>query len=261
MHRVSESRPVPRRAFIAGAAATAAAAACSTSTPRSTRSAAPTTPATEVSSPSSTSPVTPPFVSAGARDRTQVALTFHVSGDRAQAVRMLDLLKAHQTPVTAFIVGTWLEANADLVARFVDDGHELANHTYTHPTFPSLDRAAMTTEVAGCRDVLVRLAGRGGDYFRPSGTTNGVDDPGPTVIDVARVAGYPTVVGYDVDPADYQDPGATAIVQRTLDVLQPGSIVSLHFGHAGTIDAMPELLTALDARGLRPVAVNTLLAP
>ncbi|MEY2452447.1 MAG: hypothetical protein QOD92_2021 [Acidimicrobiaceae bacterium] len=187
-------------------------------------------------------------------------MTFHVSGDRDQAIRILDLVKAHGVPITAFIVGTWLEANPDLVSRFVDDGHELANHTYTHPAFASLARVEMAKEVTGCRDLLMRLAGTGGDYFRPSGTSNGIDNPGAGVIDVARAAGYAQVVGYDVDPADYQDPGASTIVQRTVDALRPGSIVSLHFGHAGTIDALPDVFTALDSRGLRPVVVRELLS-
>lgn len=173
---------------------------------------------------------------------------------------MLDLLKAHNVTVTAFIVGTWLDTNGDLVKRFIDDGHELANHTLTHPAFSSLGRAAMSNEVTGCRDVLMRLAGTGGDYFRPSGTANGTDNPGPTVLDVAQAAGYATVVGYDVDPADYQDPGASAVARRTTDALQPGSIVSLHFGHEGTIDALPEILSTLDSRGLRAVVVNQLLS-
>jgi peptidoglycan/xylan/chitin deacetylase (PgdA/CDA1 family) len=118
----------------------------------------------------------------------------------------------------------------------------------------------MVNEVTGCRDVLLRLAGQPGDYFRPSGTTNGTDDPAPAVLEASRAAGYAQVVGYDVDPADYQDPGAGAIVQRTLDALRPGSIVSLHFGHAGTIDALPDVFSALDARGLRPVSVHQLLS-
>ena len=228
----------------------AAAAACSSSPPRTAASSTTTTTASRTS---------PPFVSAGPRDRGQVALTFHVSGDRALAIRMLDLLKTHQVPITAFIVGTWLDTNGDLISRFIDDGHELANHTLTHPAFSSLDRTAMTNEVTGCRDALLRLAGTGGRYFRPSGTANGTDDPGPTVLDVAQGAGYATVVGYDVDPADYQDPGASAIAHRTSDAVQPGSIVSLHFGHAGTIDALPDILAALESRSLGAVVVNQLL--
>ena len=248
---------MPRRTFVAGAAAVAATAACSSSAPRT---AASTTTSTPKSPPSTLTPPSPAFVSAGPRDRQQVALTFHVSGDRALAVRLLDVLKAHQVTITAFIVGTWLDTNGDLVARFIDDGHELANHTLTHPAFSSLDRAAMTSEVTGCRDALVRLAGTGGSYFRPSGTANGIDDPGAVVLEVAQAAGYSTVVGYDVDPADYQDPGASVITRRTSDAVQPGSIVSLHFGHAGTIDALPDIFTTLESRGLHAVAVNQLLA-
>jgi peptidoglycan/xylan/chitin deacetylase (PgdA/CDA1 family) len=172
---------------------------------------------------------------------------------------MLDLLKAHKVTVTAFIVGTWLDANGDLAGRFLADGHELANHTYTHPTFGSLSRAAMANEVTGCRDTLTRLTGGAGAFFRPSGTSNGTDVPGQVVLDVAQQAGYSTVVGYDVDPADYNDPGAPSVASRTIDAMHPGSIVSLHFGHQGTIDALPQILSALVGRGLRPVNLTTLL--
>jgi peptidoglycan/xylan/chitin deacetylase (PgdA/CDA1 family) len=198
-------------------------------------------------------------VSTGPRDRPQVALTFHVSGDRALATRMLDLLAAHGVAITAFMVGTWLEDNPDLAARFAHDGHEFANHTYTHPTFPSLDRAAMTAEVTRCRDVLARVTGSGGRFFRPSGTSNGTDDPGAAARDVAGASGYPTIVGFDVDPADYADPGSASVVARTVQALQPGSIVSLHFGHQNTIDALPAILAALDARRLQSVVLSTLL--
>lgn len=189
-----------------------------------------------------------------------MALTFHVSGDRALAVELLDLLGSRSVPITAFMVGNWLDANGDLAGRFVAEGHELANHTYTHPTFPSLGRGAMVNEVAKCRDALQHAAGTAGRFFRPSGTVNGTDEPAATVLDAAHTAGYSTVVGFDVDPADYQDPGATAVSSRTIAAVRPGSIVSLHFGHSGTIDALPAILDALHTRGLRPVTVSDLLA-
>ena len=158
------------------------------------------------------------------------------------------------------MVGNWIDPNHDIAMRFVADGHEVANHTYTHPTFPALDRNAMTSEVAGCRDAISRLTGSGGRFFRPSGTANGTDAPSPVVLDVAGTTGYTTVVGYDVDPADYQDPGASTVSRRTLASVQPGSIVSLHFGHAGTIDALPSILSGLRARGLAAVTMSALLA-
>jgi len=198
-------------------------------------------------------------VSAGPRDRPQVALTFHVNGDDGLVRQLLDVLRSHHVPITAFMVGNWLDANDQLGQRFVADGHEIANHTYTHPTFPTLEQPAMTREVGRCHDAIQRLTGSGGSFFRPSGTANGTDAPSPVVVDVARAAGYQTVVGYDVDPADYQDPGAAAVTARTLAAVQPGSIVSLHFGHAGTIDALPAILAGLDTRGLTPVTMSALL--
>jgi peptidoglycan/xylan/chitin deacetylase (PgdA/CDA1 family) len=67
------------------------------------------------------------------------------------------------------------------------------------------------------------------------------------------------VLGFDVDPFDYQDPGAETVAQRTLAAVRPGAIVSLHFGHPGTIAALPAILDGLDARGLTPVTASAVL--
>jgi peptidoglycan/xylan/chitin deacetylase (PgdA/CDA1 family) len=262
------SRPVERRTFLTGAGAlVVAAAACSssgsrsvaTSTTTTTTASTRTTPSTSAPTTSAPRPGQGSFVANGPRVKPQVALTFHTNGDRGLAEALLETVDAARVPITAFVVGSWLEANADFAARIRDSGHELANHTYSHPSFLSLSPAEMSEEITRCRDVLVALSGSGGRWFRPSGTTNGTDDPGATVRELAAAAGYPTVLGFDVDPADYDDPGAAAIEQRTVDALQPGSIVSLHFGHQGTIDALPAILDALAGRGLQPVTVGTLL--
>jgi peptidoglycan/xylan/chitin deacetylase (PgdA/CDA1 family) len=104
------------------------------------------------------------------------------------------------------------------------------------------------------------LTGTGGAYFRPSGTVDGVTRPSDETLAAAARAGYPTVLGYDVDPTDYRDPGAAAVVARTLGAVHPGAIVSMHFGHAGTIAAMPHILDGLDQKGLKPVTSSDLLA-
>src|SRR5262249_19753289 len=102
--------------------------------------------------------------------------------------------------------------------------------------------------------------GSGGRFFRPSGTADGVANPGPVVLEAAGGAGYPVVLGFDVDPLDYDDPGSAAVAQRTLASVRAGSVVSLHFDHQGTIDATPAILDGLVARGLTPVTASRLLA-
>jgi len=64
-----------------------------------------------------------------------------------------------------------------------------------------------------------------------------MDVASPLVLEQAAKAGYSTVVGYDIDPHDYQDPGALAIVERVRAGLHPGAIVSLHTAHEGTVTA------------------------
>jgi len=101
----------------------------------------------------------------------------------------------------------------------------------------------------------VQISGNNGRYARPSQMNRAT----PQVLAAAGLAGYQTVVAFDVDPSDYQDPGASLVVSRTLAGVQRGSIVSLHLGHSGTVEALPAILDGLSARGLAPVTVQTLL--
>jgi len=268
------SNAISRRAFLAAGAAGAAAAllaACSggddgahatgstTTTPSG--STATTGTSATTAAPTSTAPVSPArFVDHGPSTTKRVALTFHTNGDLTLAGQLLDVLARRNTVMTAFVVGNWLDANPTWGKKLVDAGHEVANHTYTHPAFLDLSRDAMLDEVVRCRDVLARDAGSPGRYFRPSGTDDGTATPPAVVLDVASHAGYATVLGFDVDPLDYTDPGADVVVQRTLATVGPGSIVSLHFGHAGTVAALPAILDGLEQRGLTPVTASTLLA-
>ncbi|HEX5587078.1 MAG TPA: polysaccharide deacetylase family protein, partial [Acidimicrobiia bacterium] len=235
---------IPRRTFLT-AGALAVLAACSsggddnaargTSVSSTTGAAATTAPAT--TAPATTTPAAGTqgparFVDHGLEAHRRVALTFHTNGDLTLASQLLDVLAQHDTVITAFVVGNWLDANPAWGRKLVDAGHEVANHTYTHPSFLSLSRDAMLDEIVRCRDALARDAGTPGKFFRPSGTDDGTVAPPDVVLDVAAAAGYPTVLGFDVDPFDYDDPGADVVTQRTLAAVQPGSIVSLHFGHA-----------------------------
>ena len=75
----------------------------------------------------------------------------------------------------------------------------------------------------------------------------------------AVAAGYGACLGYDVDPLDYTDPGPAAIARSFARQVRPGSIVSLHLGHPGTVAALPTILTNLHERGLSPVTATDLL--
>src|SRR5262249_54751421 len=140
-------------------------------------------------------------------NKARVALTFHTDGDLTLAQQYLDAFAAHNAHVTCFVVGKWLDANQSWATKLSAAGHELANHTYNHLTFEQLAPAQMADEIVRCRDLLVRLTGKPGRWFRPSGTDDGTTTPSTPVLQAAGAAGYATVVGFDDDPLDYTDPG------------------------------------------------------
>ena len=195
------------------------------------------------------------FVDRGSEKSSQVALTFHGAGEPALARRVLEITKKTKVPITVFAVGNWVEANHTLIRGLADAGHELANHTFSHPALRRLGRTAVAQEIAKGAAALKAANGTIGTYFRPSGT------PTPTdlMLQEAAKVGYSTVVGYDVDPRDYQDPGSAIVASRAVSGATAGSIISLHLGHVGTVDALEKIVAGLRKKGLEPVTVSTLL--
>ena len=152
-------------------------------------------------------------------------------------------------------VGTWLQAQPELARQFQAGGHELGNHTWSHQTLDTLGAAAVKLEIERCRDHLIALTGGPGTYFRQSGSQHST----PLIRELAGAAGYRVCLSYDVDSLDWTDPGADAVVANSR-AAGPGSIISLHLGHAGTVTAVPRIISELRARGLRPVTASQLLA-
>jgi peptidoglycan/xylan/chitin deacetylase (PgdA/CDA1 family) len=200
-------------------------------------------------------PKLPHEISHGPRDRMNVALTFHGQGEPATVGRLLDEIAHGGARVTVLAVGSWLAAQPALAHRILDAGHELGNHTQHHVDIKRMSAAQAVAEIDACAKALRTISGSIGRWFRPSQTRHAT----ATIKAAARKVGYPTCLSYDVDSLDYTDPGAAAVADTILNAVRPGSIVSLHFGHAGTVTAMAPLLKGLHERGLTPVTMTELL--
>jgi len=249
---------ISRRTFL-GVASAAVVGACSSPARRASPASTSERPSTPLPLPAP-APTTGPgepaaFVAHGPTTGGRVALTFHGSGDTGLLHDLLAAAGRLQVPLTVFAVGSWLDDHPDVAATILGGGHELANHTYTHPALGEAPAATVADEITRCRDALTRHAGSPGAWFRPSG----VEVPSALILAEAGRAGYPTVVGYDVDPLDYQDPPAGAIVDRVAAKLHPGAVVSLHTGHANTVAAFEPMVTELRRRRLTPVRLRDLL--
>jgi peptidoglycan/xylan/chitin deacetylase (PgdA/CDA1 family) len=188
--------------------------------------------------------------------RPQVALTFHGAGDLDITRRVLAELAKHKAHVTVLAVGTWLQENPDAARMVLDGGHELGNHTWSHPALSDLDAASMRDEIERCRDRIARFSGSPGPWFRPSQGQHAT----PEELAAAGRAGYPRVLSYDIDSTDWTEPGTDAIRRATAQA-RPGSVVSMHLGNEGTLAALPVILNDLSTRGLAAVTASDVLRP
>ncbi|GAB7104583.1 polysaccharide deacetylase family protein [Streptomyces phaeofaciens JCM 4814] len=201
-------------------------------------------------------PGQPAQLTHGPRTRPRVALTFHGNGDPATARALLGEAEQHGARITVLAVGTWLDEHPDMARRILDGGHDLGNHTQRHLDINAMSEADAAREIAECAARLKRLTGSVGTWFRPSRTARA----SPLVETLARRAGYPHVLSYDVDPLDFTSPGAPAVTRAVLDEVRAGSVVSLHFGYADTVAALPAVLDELHRRGLRAVTTTELFS-
>jgi peptidoglycan/xylan/chitin deacetylase (PgdA/CDA1 family) len=191
------------------------------------------------------------------RDVNRVALTFQGYGDARMARALLHEAERAHVRITVLAVGSWLEAHPFMAHRILHGGHELGNHTFSHPQMLRLSAEDAYEEIRRCAGVLRKLTGSPGAWFRPTGTPHA----NPTILSAAGRAGYARVLSYDVATYDVTDPTPTQLVTNTDASIQPGSVVSLHLGHRATVTALPEILDHLKAKNLLAVTASELFGP
>ncbi len=200
----------------------------------------------------------------GTRDR-KIALTFDDGPDPRYTPFILDILRKKQAPATFFIVGSNGERYPELVARELNDNHEIGNHTYTHPRVSAVTTAQLRLEVSGTERLLQATTDRQAVLFRaPYGSDldpSLMEDTKP--LEVVADMGY-TSVGWGIDPEDFEKPGADEIVRRVVEAARKnaGHIVLLHDAggdRSQTIQALPVLIDRLRSLGFELVTVSRLM--
>ncbi|MBO0721440.1 MAG: glycosyltransferase, partial [Blastocatellia bacterium] len=196
-----------------------------------------------------------------------VALTFDDGPHPDWTPRILDILKQEQVKATFFIIGQNGQDDPSLVRRIVDEGHEIGNHTFTHPTLDEINPGLTRMELNATRMLIESLSGRTTRLFRPPYFGSELDTPDQVEpIWIANELGYLTIAS-GVDTRDWSLPGVDAIVERTIagitetDPLKRGQIVLLHDGggdRSQTVEALPRLIRDLRSRNYRFTTVSEL---
>ncbi|MFD3516809.1 polysaccharide deacetylase family protein [Streptomyces sp. NPDC058657] len=184
-----------------------------------------------------------------------IALTFD-GGPGRDTARLLDILRREQVPATFFLLGDkHVTRYPDVVRRMAREGHEVANHTWTHRILVNHSEAEVRDELARTQKAIADVTGRAPTLMRPpQGRTN------PMVTGVARDLGLSLVL-WDNTARDYATTDSALIESRVLAQAKRDGIVLLHDIYDGTVPAVPGIVAQLKKRGYTLVTVPQLIAP
>jgi peptidoglycan/xylan/chitin deacetylase (PgdA/CDA1 family) len=181
-----------------------------------------------------------------------VALTIDDGPHPEWTPKMLDTLAEFGVPATFSLIGVQVTEYPQLVQRIVAAGHQVSDHTVTHPlNLPSLAEARIREEIGGAHDRIAQISGVAPKFFRsPGGAWS------QRILDVAAEHAM-ICIDWQVDPRDWARPGTTTITERLLRA-QAGDILLCHDGggdRSETIRALRTVIPALKRRGLTFVAL------
>ena len=194
-----------------------------------------------------------PVYAVGREDK-RIALTIDAAWDADKTPFILDTLDKYNVKATFFLCGVWVKQYPDFVKEISKRGHEIGNHSLTHPHMSRMDAIAIQKELSDLDDMLEELTGRRSTLFRPP-----FGEYNDTVIKAAREAGY-QVIQWSRDTVDWkQDRSAQTILDGVLKKLQSGDIILCHNNGYKIETYLPVLLETAQQKGFTFVTVSELL--
>ena len=188
-------------------------------------------------------------------DGPYIAMTFDDGPHGTQTPRLLDMLKQRGLKATFFVCGQCVAEFPQIAKRIVEEGHEIASHSWSHPNLIPMSEAGVRDQLDRTHAIVKQATGVEMKTFRP-----------PYGNFTARqrnwafaTYGYKTIL-WDVDTLDWQHRNPARTEAIALAQTRPGSIILQHDIHKATVDAMPSTLDGLVAKGFKFVTVSELIA-
>lgn len=186
----------------------------------------------------------------------KIALTFDDGPHPQYTDEILSILAAYNVKATFFQVGQNVADHPTIARRVREEGHEIGNHTYSHPKLSSLADLALARELEQTADTLQAITGDTPHLFRPP---EGVVSK--QILSLAAQMEYQPVL-WSVDTRDWAHTPTNEIVRHVLSTVRDGDIILFHdyvVGESPTPAALRQLLPILLARGFQPVTITDLL--
>ena len=187
------------------------------------------------------------------REDKVISISFDASWGGDQTMGILDLLDEYNAKATFFLVGIWVDKYPELVKEIYDRGHEIGNHSDSHPHMTQISESKMRQELKGMSDKLEAITGERPTLFRPP-----YGDYNNAVVLTTRAEGY-ECVQWSVDSLDWKNRGVQDLVTRATKNVQPGDIILFHNDSQYILDALPTVLKTYQEQGFTLIPVGEIL--
>lgn len=188
-----------------------------------------------------------------AEDDKVVAMSFDAAWGNEDTGQLIEIMNKYNVKTTFFVVGGWVDKFPESVKQLSDAGHEIMNHSDTHPHMTKLSTEKMKEEVQNCDEKIEKITGVKPNLFRaPYGDYNNA------VVGAMRDTGHFTIQ-WDVDSLDWKNLTASEISDRVLKKVKPGSIILFHNAAKHTPEALPSIIESLQKDGYKIIPVSQLI--
>ena len=181
-----------------------------------------------------------------------IALTFD-DGPGPHTAHLLDILDQYGAKATFFLIGSKVSSQANVVRSIHARGHQLGNHSWSHPELPKLPVNQIAGEIDHTNDAIKQATGVTPAILRPPyGAVNGV------ILEQLRLRGMSSIL-WSVDTRDWADRNSEIVCSRAVAGARPGAIILMHDIHQTSVGAVPCILNALKQQGYSFVTVQGLI--
>lgn len=187
-------------------------------------------------------------------ERPRIALTFDDGPHPEHTPVLLDILAQYRAKATFYVIGNNVRRFPEIARRMVAEGHEIGNHTWTHPVLSQQGDTMVLREIDRTQEIIWQTVGAVPVTMRPP--YGAFSQRQMRMLADAR--NLPTVI-WSVDTSDWRRPGSGVVADRMVQGARPGSVILAHDIHGPTVRAIPAALQGLAARGFEAVTLSDLL--
>ncbi|WBL17609.1 polysaccharide deacetylase family protein [Sutcliffiella sp. NC1] len=189
----------------------------------------------------------------GHEDKKMVSFIVNVAWGNEYIPDMLETLKKHEIKATFFLEGRWVKENPSIAKMIVDAGHEVGNHSYSHPNMKTLGANAVRDQLLKTNSVIEATTGVKVKWFAPpSGSFR------QEVVEIAKQYNMGTIM-WSVDTIDWQRPEPNVIVDRVMGKVHPGAIILMHPTDP-TSKSLETLIVSIKEKDLHIGTISSLLS-